>query len=281
MINMIQSLLPPGFPWRESIHYYPTIDSTNTQAKHLAAQGAPHGTVLIAGHQTGGRGRLGRSFHSPEGLGIYLSVILRPNCLAKDLMHLTCATAVAMCDAVEAAAAFRPGIKWTNDLIWGKRKLGGILTELSLNPDGAVDYAVVGIHGLCYDNAGIVKNTDWLLKAMEDPKVRFVSHPDDGKNPLDYPALVAGAKELNVALELNNSSLRKPSLRPNCVENYRTMIPLCMEMGVPIIVNTDSHDPGTVGDFTLARELLSTMDINEALILNTDAEKLKAFLLGV
>lgn len=144
-----------------------------------------------------------------------------------------------------------------------------------------LDYAVVGIHGLCYDNAGIVKNTDWLLKAMEDPKVRFVSHPDDGKNPLDYPALVAGAKELNVALELNNSSLRKPSLRPNCVENYRTMIPLCMEMGVPIIVNTDSHDPGTVGDFTLARELLSTMDINEALILNTDAEKLKAFLLGV
>lgn len=142
-----------------------------------------------------------------------------------------------------------------------------------------LDYAVVGIHGLCYENAGIVKNTDWLLKAMEDPKVRFVSHPDDGKNPLDYPALVAGAKELNVALELNNSSLRKPSLRPNCVENYRTMIPLCMEMGVPIIVNTDSHDPGTVGDFTLARELLSTMDINEALILNTDAEKLKAFLL--
>ena len=142
-----------------------------------------------------------------------------------------------------------------------------------------LDYAVVGIHGLCYENAGIVKNTDWLLKAMEDPKVRFVSHPDDGKNPLDYPALVAGAKELNVALELNNSSLRKPSLRPNCVENYRTMIPLCMEIGVPIIVNTDSHDPGTVGDFTLARELLSTMDINEALILNTDAEKLKAFLL--
>lgn len=142
-----------------------------------------------------------------------------------------------------------------------------------------LDYAVVGIHGLCYENAGIVKNTDWLLKAMEDPKVRFVSHPDDGKNPLDYPALVAGAKELNVALELNNSSLRKPSLRPNCVENYRTMIPLCMEMGVPIIVNTDSHDPGTVGDFTLARELLSTMDINEELILNTDVEKLKAFLL--
>lgn len=145
MIEQILSMLPPGFPWRNRILYFPTIDSTNTQAKRLASQGAPHGTVLIAGHQTGGRGRLGRSFHSPEGMGIYLSVILRPSCLAKDLMHLTCAAGVAMCDAVEAAAGLRPGIKWTNDLIWGKRKLGGILTELSLTPDGTVDYAVVGI----------------------------------------------------------------------------------------------------------------------------------------
>ena len=145
MIASILNLLPRDFPWTHSIQYFPTIDSTNTRAKLLAAQGAPHGTVLIAGHQTGGRGRMGRSFHSPEGLGIYLSVILRPDCPAAALMHLTCATGVAMCDAVEAAAGFRPGIKWTNDLIWGQRKLGGILTELALKSDGTVDYAVVGI----------------------------------------------------------------------------------------------------------------------------------------
>ena len=83
-----------------------------------------------------------------------------------------------------------------------------------------------------------------------------------------------------MALELNNSSLRKPSLRPNCVENYKTMVPLCMEMGVPIIVNTDSHDPSSVGDFSLALDLLAPMEIKEDLILNTDVEKLKAFLLG-
>ena len=157
---------------------------------------------------------------------------------------------------------------------------GGELSLDRLHLD-CLDYAVVGIHGLCYENAGIVKNTDWLLKAMEDPKVRFVSHPDDGKFPLDYPTLVAGAKALNVALELNNSSLRKPTLRPNCVENYQIMIPLCMEAGVHIVVNTDSHDPSAVGDFTLARQLLGTMDINEELILSNDVEKLKAFLLGV
>lgn len=145
MMQTVLSHLSPGFPWADRIHYFSTIDSTNTRAKVMAAQGAPQGTVLIAGHQSGGRGRLGRSFHSPEGMGIYLSVILRPDCNAQDLMHLTCAAGVAMCDAVEAAAGFRPGIKWTNDLIWGKRKLGGILTELSLKNDGTVDYAVVGI----------------------------------------------------------------------------------------------------------------------------------------
>ena len=145
MIASILNQLPVEFPWKHSIQYFPTIDSTNTRAKLLAAQGAPHGTVLIAGHQSGGRGRMGRSFHSPEGMGIYLSVILRPNCPATDLMHLTCAAGVAMCNAVEAAAGFRPGIKWTNDLIWSKRKLGGILTELSLKSDGTADYAVVGI----------------------------------------------------------------------------------------------------------------------------------------
>lgn len=145
MIDSILANLPEGFLWKDSILYFDTIDSTNTKAKQLAAQGASHGTVLIADSQTGGRGRLGRSFHSPAGKGIYLSVILRPQCHASALMHLTCAAGVAMCNAVESACRIRPGIKWTNDLVFGKRKLGGILTELSLDPTGNAAYAVVGI----------------------------------------------------------------------------------------------------------------------------------------
>lgn len=128
-----------------TVHYFESLDSTNTYAKKLAAEGAPHGTVIIADHQTAGRGRLGRSFHSPAGSGIYLSVILRPNRKPDALMHLTCAVGVAMCDAVEKAFDFRPGIKWINDLVVGNRKLGGILTELSVAATGVVDYAVVGI----------------------------------------------------------------------------------------------------------------------------------------
>ena len=138
--------LPGDCPWLRDIRYLPVTDSTNTQAKLLAKQGAPHGTVLLADCQTGGRGRMGRQFLSPAGQGVYMSVILRPGCPPDRLMHLTCAVAVAMCDAVEAVAGFRPGVKWINDLVADNRKLGGILTELSLDAaTGLTAYAVVGI----------------------------------------------------------------------------------------------------------------------------------------
>ena len=141
----ILSWLPQNFPWEENICWFDTIDSTNDALKVMARQGAPHGTVVLSDHQTGGHGRRGRSFHSPAGSGVYMSVLLRPECKATELMHLTCAAAVAMCDAVQAAAGFRPGIKWTNDLVSGKRKLGGILTELGFSPQGEVDYAIIGV----------------------------------------------------------------------------------------------------------------------------------------
>lgn len=150
----ILSRLAPGHPWGGLLQYYPTLDSTNTLAKSLAAQGAPHGTVIVAGSQTAGRGRMGRSFHSPEGTGLYLSAILRPDCDARELMHLTCAVAVAAADAVEAVCGVKPGIKWINDLVWGRRKLAGILTELILVPGStSVACAIVGIGVNCRQTA--------------------------------------------------------------------------------------------------------------------------------
>lgn len=145
MTDAILASLSGDYPWKDRLQYFPSLDSTNDVLKTLARQGAPHGTAIVAGHQTGGHGRMGRSFHSPEGMGIYLSILLRPDCAPTELMHLTCAAAVAMCDAVENAALFRPGIKWTNDLVFGRRKLGGILTELGLSPKGTVDWCVIGI----------------------------------------------------------------------------------------------------------------------------------------
>lgn len=145
MKNEILSFLSPQYPWGEILTYLPETDSTNTQLKRLAREGAPQGTALVSGHQTVGRGRKGRSFFSPEGVGIYLSILLRPRCEAAELMHLTCAAGVAMCDAMEGIAGQRPGIKWTNDLVCGKRKLGGILTELGFTSQGGLDYAIIGI----------------------------------------------------------------------------------------------------------------------------------------
>lgn len=142
-----------------------------------------------------------------------------------------------------------------------------------------LDYAAAGIHRQCYEDEGRIKNTDNVIQCMKDPKVRFISHPDDGNFPLDYTALVQGAKEYGVALEVNNSSLKKPTMRPGCVENYEVMIPLCVEYAVPLIVNTDAHDPSAVGDFSYARALLERMKVPDALIVNNDLEKLKSFLL--
>ena len=146
MKNTIPSFIPTECPWRDTLYWYQSLPSTNTRAKELAEQGAPHGTAILAGHQTQGRGRMGRSFHSPENRGIYMSVILRPDCSPAQLMHLTCGVGVAICDAVYSATGFCPKIKWINDLVAKQRKLGGILTELSVNPKTQmVDYAIIGV----------------------------------------------------------------------------------------------------------------------------------------
>ena len=136
--------LDDSFPWRDDILFLDCVDSTNTQAKRMAAVGAAQGTIVIANTQTGGRGRMNRSFHSPENAGIYLSLILRPCRPATDLMHLTCAAGIAACDAIESVTGLRPGIKWTNDLIWKGKKLGGILTELVFT-DPKAPCAIIGI----------------------------------------------------------------------------------------------------------------------------------------
>ena len=174
MKQKILNALSPVYPWADRFHFVPETGSTNDDLKVMAKNGAPHGTVLIAGAQTGGHGRMGRSFHSPEGTGIYLSILIRPNCAPTELMHLTCAAAAAMCDAVEDAVGIRPGIKWTNDLVHGKRKLGGILTELGLNKKGMVDWAIVGIGINCNQ-----KDTDF---------------PDDIREIAGSLAMVAGEK---------------------------------------------------------------------------------------
>lgn len=141
-----------------------------------------------------------------------------------------------------------------------------------------LDYAIVGIHCQCYENVGCSRNTENLIACMKHDKVCVVSHPDDDHTPLDYPALVRAAKLHHVALEVNNSSLRKPDKRLNCVENYREMLSLCQAYRVPVVVDSDAHDPSAVGDFGFAWTLIRQAGFDESLLLNADEERLFSFL---
>ena len=121
-----------------------SIDSTNNYAKQLAGS-VPCGTVIIADHQTAGRGRMGRSFSSPKGMGLYCSVIYQPRFSMDKLPLLTVFAAEAARRAVLDVCGIDAGIKWINDLVYGGRKLCGILTELTFSSSGQPDHAIVGI----------------------------------------------------------------------------------------------------------------------------------------
>lgn len=124
--------------------YLKETDSTNIQAKVLAAKGAAEGTVVIAESQTGGRGRRGRTWFSPAFRNIYASIILRPPLAPDQAPQITLMTAVAVARSLRQAAQLDAQIKWPNDILIKGRKIAGMLTELSADMD-VVDYVVVGM----------------------------------------------------------------------------------------------------------------------------------------
>ena len=112
-----------------SMEMLETVGSTNTYLKGLDTAALPEGHVVLADGQTGGRGRLGRTFFSPTKEGIYLSVLLKPEIGLQEVSQLTLCAAVAACRAIEVVCRISPEVKWVNDLFYNGKKLGGILTE--------------------------------------------------------------------------------------------------------------------------------------------------------
>lgn len=129
---------------KQDIVYFQETDSTNLRAKSLADRGAPEGTVVIAESQTEGRGRRGRTWFSPAGEGIYVSVILRPALSPNEASRLTLLAAVAAAETLLHLTLLNVRIKWPNDIMVRGKKLAGILTQVSTEMD-AVDYIVVGL----------------------------------------------------------------------------------------------------------------------------------------
>jgi BirA family transcriptional regulator, biotin operon repressor / biotin---[acetyl-CoA-carboxylase] ligase len=135
---------------RQDYVYYPTIDSTNKQARILATEGYPEGTVVVADMQTDGRGRRGRSWYSPAGQGIYMSLILRPRLPLKEISRISLMIAVAIAETLEAELNLPARIKWPNDILIHNKKIAGILSEAVTDMDG-IEYIVIGI-GLNINN---------------------------------------------------------------------------------------------------------------------------------
>lgn len=159
----------------------PSVSSTNTLLRQQADQGAPQGTVVLAGEQTAGRGRMGRSFFSPPDTGLYLSLLLRPDSSqSQQATTLTAAAAVAMCQAMEALTGYRIGIKWVNDLYWNGKKICGILTEGAFSLEsGALEYLILGVGvNLCPPKVGFPGELDSIAGSL------LVESMDDGKNRL-------------------------------------------------------------------------------------------------
>jgi BirA family biotin operon repressor/biotin-[acetyl-CoA-carboxylase] ligase len=126
------------------IYCFKTIDSTNNYGKKLAMDGAEEGTIVISDEQTGGRGRLGRTWVSPNGSNIYMSMILRPAIYPSEAAKITEITAAAVANAIDKVTNLEVGIKWPNDIILDNKKICGILTEMSAELND-INYVIVGI----------------------------------------------------------------------------------------------------------------------------------------
>ena len=243
MQDAILNALSPDYPWADRFHYFNTVDSTNNYLKRQALLGAPHGTVAVADCQTGGKGRLGRSFQSPGGVGIYLSMLLRPDCPQEQLMHLTCAVGTAMCDALEEAAGVRPGIKWANDLVCEKRKLSGILVELLNDTQGKL-CVIIGIGVNCCQQ---------LTDFPEELRDRAGSLAMVTGRRIDRPKVAAAMMEALANMDRNLLTGKEAML-----EQYRRD---CVTLGQKIsVVRGDEIRHGTALDIGNDGDLIVRFD---------------------
>lgn len=170
---------------RDSVHLYGSIDSTNEAARELADEDAPEGTVVLCREQKAGRGRLGRTWHSPSGKGVYLSVIFRPQ---KPVIPPLASVLAGLGVVVELDRAFPsldPKLKWPNDLMAGDRKFGGVLCEACWS-DADPRYLVVGV------GVNVKPMKDALPKSLRARATWIEAHQEDVELPSVADAVLEG-----------------------------------------------------------------------------------------
>lgn len=138
-MNKLQEYLP-----NKKIQYFDEISSTNTVLKMHAAEESEN-TIFVSDFQTAGRGRLGKTFFSPKGCGVYLSYLIKPELAPKDAVFITVAAAVAVRRTLLETLNIDTKIKWVNDIYFEDKKLCGILTEAGISADGKLSFAILGV----------------------------------------------------------------------------------------------------------------------------------------
>jgi BirA family biotin operon repressor/biotin-[acetyl-CoA-carboxylase] ligase len=175
----LMARLPSPKAIGRDIRVFTETASTNDVVEKLARDGLPEGAVVFAEAQSGGRGRLGRTWVSPAGVGLWFSILLRPRLHPTSATQLTVLAAVAVARAIERQTTLRPAIKWPNDVLVGHRKVAGILLEMSAELD-RIRHAVLGI--------GIDVNVP-AEAFPESIRTVATSLAAEAGHPIDRPAL--------------------------------------------------------------------------------------------
>jgi len=135
-----------------------------------------------------------------------------------------------------------------------------------------LDYAIASLHPPCIERGTIEENTNAVINAMKNPYVKIIGHPDDSRYPLNYETIVKYAKKYNVALEINNSSLKPISFREGAHENVKSILNLCKEYKVKILFGSDAHFSTAVGEFPHCIDVIEEINFPKDLIINYSKE---------
>lgn len=233
------------------IFLLPEVDSTNEEAKRQAQQGAPDGSVFIAEHQTGGKGRLGRNWSSPPGGGIWFSVLLRPGLMPSEISSITLLAGIAVCRGIRAVTGCEATIKWPNDVVIGSRKVCGILTELTAEID-RIEYVVLGI--------GINANMESFPEELSEKATSL--RMEAGKDFPRAAVLRAVLEALEPLLERAKAGERLPAI----LEEYKS---LCVSLNRRVGFFFDGRQQtGTAVDVSPTGELIVERDGGGRLAVN-------------
>lgn len=191
------------------VYFYEEIDSTNTQAKRLAEDGAPSGILVVSDCQVKGKGRRGRTWESPKASAIYMTLMLRPQILPERASMLTLVMGLSVVQAIRSVLHIETSIKWPNDVVLNKKKLVGILTEMNAQMD-YIEYLVIGI--------GINANMGHFPQELED---KATSLQIELGHPVNRAELVAATMK---CFEENYDIFEKTQDLSGLIEAYHAVL---------------------------------------------------------